>query len=269
MDDSAAVSGRPRGTGDGTGNGRAEAIATTGSFDLDPALDPSFDRSGASRVGLWGSGGSKEGASFTVEDVPRTGAGPPSFMASFSVSSNFGGSNSSSLFSGMPLFGPQQPVVMPQQQRSMQNFSSSLGWQNIASLVGGDLQQNLGQQPPQALMHGLSYSSEQVPSSSLGHLTPADENWMSRDCDAIPGCEMSLGGYPSDSEDSTKVERLSLGRKEKRSKGETLEDKFWRRMRGMERIGSSGLFENIDFIQTTRSIPEAQRRLGVTFVSHA
>jgi hypothetical protein len=232
MDDSTAVSRRQRGTGDGTGNGNTEAIATPGSFDLDPAFDPSFDRSCASGDGLWGSGASKEGANFTVEDVPRSGAGPPSFMASFSGSSNFGGSNSLSLFSGMQLFGSQQPVVMPQQQRSMQNFSSSLGWQNIASLVGGGLQQNLEQQPPQALMQGLSYSSEQVPSSSLGHLTPANENWISRDGDAIPGCEMSLGGDPSDSEDSTKVERFSRGRKEKRSKGETLEDKFWRKMRG-------------------------------------
>jgi hypothetical protein len=165
---------------------------------------------------------------------PRRGQ----FMASFSGGSSYGG-NSSSLFSGMQLFGSQQPVVMQQQQQQrqqMQNFSSSLGWQNMTSLVGG--QQNLGQSQSQsqALMQGLGFGSEQglAPSSSLGHLIPAEENWIGRDGDAIPASEMSLGGDSSDSEDSSKGEAGRLRRrKEKLGKGGSPGDKLWRKLRGM------------------------------------
>jgi hypothetical protein len=218
------------------------------SFVSDLTFDASFQgglqgdsERASSGGGLWGSGasgGGKEQESFdvAVDDAPRAAAGQ--FMASFSGGSSYGG-NSSSLFSGMQLFGSQQPVVMQQQQQQrqqMQNFSSSLGWQNMTSLVGG--QQNLGQSQSQsqALMQGLGFGSEQglAPSSSLGHLIPAEENWIGRDGDAIPASEMSLGGDSSDSEDSSKGEAGRLRRrKEKLGKGGSPGDKLWRKLRGM------------------------------------
>lgn len=248
MDDSIARSRRRRAAGP-LGVSQAEAVAP-GSFVSDLAFDASFqgglqgegERAGSG--GLWGSGasgGAKEQESFdvAVDDPPRAAAGQ--FMASFSGGSSFGG-NSSSLFSGMQLFGSQPPVVMQQQQmasvqqrQQMQNFSSSLGWQNMTSLVGG--QQSLGQSQSQALMHGLGFGSEQgiAPSSSLGHLIPGEENWIGRDGDAIPASEMSLGGDSSDSEDSSKGEAGRLRRrKEKLGKGGSSGDKLWRKLRGMK-----------------------------------
>ena len=265
MDDSIARSRRRRATGP-LGVSQADAVTAPGSYVSDLAFDASFqgglqgepgERAG-SAGGLWGSGASgaaKESESFdvAVDDAPRAAAGQ--FMASFSGGSGYGGSNSS-LFSGMQLFGSQPPVVMQQQQQQqmasvqqqqqqqqrqqqqqqqIQNFSSSLGWQNMTSLVGG--QQNLGQAQSQALMHGLGFGSEQglAPSSSLGHLIPTEENWIGRDGDAIPASEMSLGGDSSDSEDSSKGEAGRLrGRKEKMVKGGSSGDKLWRKLRGMK-----------------------------------
>lgn len=242
MDDSIARSRRRRAAG-ALVVSQAEAVAP-GSFVSDLGYDPSFqgglqgesERPG-SGGGLWGSGGAsgggKEQESFdvAVDDAPRAAAGQ--FMASFSGGTSYGG-NSSSLFSGMQLFGSQPSVVMQQQRQQMPNFSSSLGWQNMTSLVGG--QQNLGQSHSQALMHGLGFGSEQglAPSSSLGHLIPGDENWIGRDGDAIPASEMSLGGDSSDSEDSSKGDAGRLrGRKEKLGKGGSPGEKLWRKLRGM------------------------------------
>ncbi|KAG0589061.1 hypothetical protein KC19_2G288500 [Ceratodon purpureus] len=283
MDDSIARSRRRRAAGS-LGVSQAEAVAP-GSFVSDLAFDASFqglqgEGERGAGGGLWGSGasgGGKEQESFdvAVDDAPRAAAGQ--FMASFSGGSSFGG-NSSSLFSGMQLFGSQSPVVMQQQQQQqqqqmasvqqqqqrqqMQNFSSSLGWQNMTGLVGG--QQSLGQSQSQALMHGLGFGSEQgiAPSNSLGHLIPAEENWIGRDGDAIPASEMSLGGDSSDSENSSKGEAGRLRRrKEKLAKGGSPGDKLWRKLRGSEKGGekSEAFRESGEPSRTPRTGPKARK----------
>lgn len=291
MDDSVARSRRRRGAAGGSAEAVVSAPGSNSSFVLDSAFEASFQGESEQRQvapggGLWGSGAGgegKEGESF--DDVPRSSSAGQ-FMTSFSGGSAFGGSNSS-LFSGMQLFGASQPqpVVMQQQQQQMasvqrqqqmQNFSTGLGWQNMTSLVGGGGQQSLGQQS-QALMHGQLFGSEQglAPSSSLGHLIPAEENWIGRDGDAIPASEMSLGGDSSDSEDSSKGGGLLRGRKKKLSKGETPGEKLWRKIRGMRIVGPFSWTvcccgsRSFRVISSIRNVAKAESRPRASFrISH-
>lgn len=264
MDGSIARSRRRGDIGGVTGNGSTEAVGAPDSFDLDPAFCASFERPVASGGGLWGSGVRKDGESFSVEDVSHAAAGPPSFVAPFSGGGNFGGSNPASLFSGMQLFSSQQPVA---QQRLMQNFPPSHGWQNMATLVGGGggggQQQSLGQQS-QALMRGLSYGTEQVPSGSLGHLISAEENWIGRCRDAVPACGMASCEESSDGEDLNKEEGSFRGRNEKMSKGEAAGKKFWKRIRGMRVIGCSRLLRK--FVEIIVYVQVSDRFSNSTFM---
>lgn len=231
-----------------------EAVAS-GSFVLDPAFGSSFEEGFAtesdrqvSGSGMWGGsnggggggGGGKGQDNFGVEalsDAPRSSG--DQFMALLSGGGAYGGSNSS-LFSGMQMFGSQQPpqqhaVGMQQQQRqqSMQSFGAGLGgWQNM---LGS--QQSLVQS--QALLQGLGFISDQglTLSNSLGHhQVPAEENWIGRDGDGIRNGEMSVSGDSSESDDSSKGEgSRRRERKEKSRKGGNAGEKFRKKFRGNEK----------------------------------
>lgn len=166
-----------------------------------------------------------------MNNAPRTTSAQ--IMASFSGGGSYMGNNSS-LFSGMQSFGSQPQSVGIQQQHPQQVSPLQQGQQPMQNLGAGFVgcqymissQQSLVQS--QSLLHGLGFSPSQglAPSRLLGHLTPAEENWVGRDGDATRNGERSLGGGPSDSGDSsTGEEDRQLGRKEKLREGGNPEEK--------------------------------------------